>query len=126
MKDGPSRPDPLFDLTSFLAVSARGTLEEGVYCGSLRLIDAIRKAIRAYPNASKDPFLAEMSSFIDSRFENDYLESEKKYVAFLDEIVAKFADEILKRNGVNRNPVSDNKGKEQSRHGATENVIWKN
>jgi hypothetical protein len=120
-------PDALFDLTSFLAVSARGTLEEGVYCGSLRLIDAIRKAIRAYPNATNDPFLAEMSIFIDSKFENDYLESEEKYIAFLDEIVAKFADEILKRNGVEQSPLSENKRGEQSyRNGVAKNVIWKN
>jgi|SRR5579872_953670 len=101
------KEDALFDLTSFLAVSARGTLEEGVYCGSLRLIDAIRKAIRAYPHATEDPFLSEMLSFIDSRFEKDYLESEEKYIAFLDEIVAKFAEEILKRNGVERRAVSN-------------------
>ena len=119
-------PDALFDLASFLAVSARGTLEEGVYCGSLRLIDAIRKAIRAFPNATNDPFLAEMSIFIDSKFEKDYLESEEKYIAFLDEIVAKFADEILKRNGVNRSLPSENKRDEQSyRNGVTQNVIWK-
>ena len=116
-------PDALFDLTSFLAVSARGTLEEGVYCGSLRLIDAIRKAIRAYPNATKDPFLTEMSSFIDSRFENDYLESEEKYIAFLDEIVAKFADEILRRNGVERRAVRNKQSKQSD---VTQDVVWKN
>jgi hypothetical protein len=78
----------------------------------------------AFPKATKDPFLAEMMSFIDSRFENDYLESEEKYVALLDEIVAKFADEILKRNGVERRAVSRNKQSKQS--DVTQDVVWKN
>jgi len=101
-----SSSDGIFDLTSFLAVSARGTLEEGVYCGSLRLIDAIRKSIRAFPNATSDPFLSEILNLIDSHFEKDYLESEEKYIAFLDSVVSRFAQEILKRNEVEIQPHS--------------------
>ena len=35
--------DALFDYASFLATAARGSLEEGVFVASLRLIDAISR-----------------------------------------------------------------------------------
>jgi hypothetical protein len=119
-----STDDGIFDLAAFLAVSARGTLEEGVYCGSLRLIDAIRKSIRAFPNAADDPFLSEISNFIDTHFEKDYLESEEKYVAFLDDVVSRFAGEILKRNKVDTLHKQDLRVDEKEL--GTQDLVWQN
>jgi hypothetical protein len=99
-KSQDSNFDKLFDLTSFLAVSARGTIEEGVFCGSLRLVEAIKRTINLLPDATQDPFLDEISTIITTQSSKSYLESEEKYRAFLDGLVVRFADEIMRRNGL--------------------------
>jgi hypothetical protein len=92
--------DRLFDLASFLTASARGSLEEGVFCASLRLIEALTRLIDISNQDPADEFLKEINVFIKKRMTKDYLASEERYVKFLDEVLGRFADEIRRRNGL--------------------------
>jgi hypothetical protein len=91
--------DDFFDLFAFLVTSARGSLEEGVFAASLRLINAAEKLPDILPpGSSDDKFLKEMQSLIKEGMTKDYLGSEERYIAFLDSIVQRLALEVRKRN----------------------------
>ena len=93
------RQDKFFDLFAFLVTSARGSLEEGVFTASLRLIDAASRLSELMPSdANKDQFLMEMETFIKNGMTSDYLGSQERYVAFLDSILEKLAAEVRRRN----------------------------
>lgn len=93
--------EKLFDFFSFLATSARGSLEEGVFTASLRLIDAAsRLPDLVPPDGEKDQFLTEMQSFIKEAMTSDYLSSEERYIAFLDSILEKLGAEVRRRNNI--------------------------
>ena len=95
-----SRKD-LFDFFAFLVTSSRGSLEEGAFTASLRLIDAAgRVADLQHPEAEKDPFLTEIQSIIKKGMTGEYLSSEGQYIAFLDSIVEKLGSEVRRRNGL--------------------------
>jgi Family of unknown function (DUF6092) len=91
----------LFDFFAFLVTSARGSLEEGVFSASLRLIDAARRVVDLQPSdAERDKFLTEMQSLIKEGMTKKYLASEEKYISFLDSILEKLGEEIRKRNNL--------------------------
>jgi hypothetical protein len=96
--------DVFFDFFAFLVTSARGSLEEGVFTASLRLIDAASRladlARAARIDKEDDGFLAEMQSQIRAGMTSDYLGSEERYVAFLDSILEKLAAEVRRRNNL--------------------------
>jgi hypothetical protein len=99
MTDTP-RKDELFALTVFLATSARGSIEEGVFTASYRLIDAIRRLLAAFPEFTEEPFFAELAEIAGDRFRAAYLGSEAEYLKALDAIVAHAAREIRLRAGM--------------------------
>jgi len=91
----------LFDFFAFLVTSARGSLEEGVFTASLRLIDAASRLPDLVNSGSKkDEFLREMQILIKSGMTSDYLGSEERYISFLDSILEKLAVEIRRRNNL--------------------------
>jgi hypothetical protein len=93
--------DPTFDYATFLVNSARGSLEEGVYSASLRLIDALGRLSLILPDQiESDLFLKEISEFARKEKTQRFLESKESYVKFLDELLTRFAKEIKKRNGI--------------------------
>jgi hypothetical protein len=94
------RDDALFQYASFLATSARGTLEEGVFVGSFRLIDAIIKLVGLFPQLRDDAFFAPLLAKLDAGFRRAYFMEEAEYKAFLDEVVVMFANEIRRREGL--------------------------
>jgi Family of unknown function (DUF6092) len=96
-----SKSDSVFDYATFLANSARGSLEEGVFSSSLRLIDALGRLPQILPESiMSDPFLKEITEFADRGKTTSFLESREAYIKFLDEILKRFAQEIKKRNGL--------------------------
>lgn len=100
MTAAPDR-EQLFEYASFLATAARGSLEEGVFVASFRLIDAIIKLVGLFPALRDDPFFAElMSDKLDTRFRKAYFMAEADYKAFLDEVIVQFAKEIRRREGL--------------------------
>ena len=91
------RDEALFQYASFLATSARGTLEEGVFVGSFRLIDALLKLTTLFPQLRDDAFFAPLLAKLDADFRRAYFMEEAEYKAFLDGIVVLFAQEIRRR-----------------------------
>lgn len=90
-----------FDYATFLANSARGSLEEGVFSASLRLIDALSRLPEILPGeVNADPFLKEITEFANKGKTTSFLESKENYIKFLDEVLRQFAREIKKRNGL--------------------------
>ena len=100
MSSANERGEELFQFASFLATSARGTLEEGVFVGSFRLIDAILKLTALFPELRDDAFFAPLLAKLDAEFRRAYFMEEAEYKAFLDEIVVLFAQEIRRREGL--------------------------
>ncbi len=98
----PSKQTELFDLAVFLATAARGTLEEGVFTGSYRLIDAIRRLLAIFPELKDEPFFADLAELAGDRFRAAYLRSEADYIVALDAIVARAAREIRVRTGMDQ------------------------
>ncbi len=92
--------EALFDYATFLATGARGSLEEGVFTASFRLVDAIQKLLALFPQLKDDPFFADLSKVLDERFRKAYFMPEAEYKAFLDDVVRQFATEIRRRNGL--------------------------
>jgi Family of unknown function (DUF6092) len=96
-----SSSDQIFDYATFLANSARGSLQEGVFSGSLRLVDALERLSIILPDqVEADPFLREITNFVKEEKTKRFLESKESYVKFLDEVLTRFAREIKKRNGI--------------------------
>ncbi len=95
------RSDSVFDYATFLANSARGSLEEGVFSASLRLIDALGRLPQIVPESiDSDSFLKEITEIVNRGKTTNFLESRDAYIKFLDEILKRFAQEIKKRNGL--------------------------
>lgn len=91
----------MFDFFAFLVTSARGSLEEGVFAASLRLIDAAKRVTELQPSgAEKDQFLTEMQLLIKNGMTKKYLGSEERYVMFLDSILEKLGAEVRRRNSL--------------------------
>ena len=98
---GRENSDNVFDYATFLANSARGSLEEGVFSASLRLIDALSRLAQILPESvESDPFLKEITEFANQGKTTSFLETREAYVKVLDEILRRFAKEIKRRNGL--------------------------
>ena len=95
-----NKSDPVFDYATFLANSARGSLEEGVFSASLRLIDALSRLPEILPEVENDEFLKEVTEFANQGKTKSFPESKESYIKFLDEVLRRFAREIKKRNGL--------------------------
>lgn len=92
--------DELFPLAAFLATSARGGLEEGIFTTTFRLVDTISRLMKIFPEVLEDPFFRDVADFLDRNQNRAYLMSEEEYEKFLDDLLRRFANEICKRNGV--------------------------
>jgi hypothetical protein len=93
--------DSLFDYATFLANSARCSIEEGVLSSSLRLLDALSRLSQvAAEDVETDVFLKEIIEFVENRKTTSFLESKESYIKFLDQVLSRFAKEIKKRNGL--------------------------
>ena len=93
----------LFDLFTFLITSARGSLEEGVFTASLRLVDAAGRLpdlADKETQSKEDNFMKEMQIRIKEGMTSDYLSSEERYISFLDSLLEKVAMEVRKRNNL--------------------------
>jgi len=86
-----------------LVSSARGAPEEGALTASLRLVDAAGR-LADLPGVSTDDrdarFLSTLQTAIREGMTGSYLESEERYLGFLDHLVEMVADEARLRNGL--------------------------
>jgi hypothetical protein len=95
------KEDQVFDFATFLANSARGSLEEGVFSASLRLVDALSRLPVLFPDqVEKDEFLRGMAEYAKKEMTQNFLGSREDYLDFLDEMLKRFAREIKRRNGI--------------------------
>jgi hypothetical protein len=97
--DAQRHPD-LFPLMTFLATSARGGLEEGVFTATYRIVDTIRRLLKLFPGYLEDPFFRELSESLEGNLNKAYLMSEVEYTAFLDDLLGRFAKEVRRRCGL--------------------------
>lgn len=99
MSNSAEGEERLFELASFLAVSARGCVDEPHLYGPLRLIDALSRLVelsRHIPCVGSDPFLEE----VRDRIENNkalIMHDKEKFISFLDSLVLEFSREIKRR-----------------------------
>ena len=101
MSSQSTKDDQVFDFATFLANSARGSLNEGVYSASLRLVDSLSRLSTLFPEQiEKDEFLKEMTEYARKGMTKNFLGSREEYIGFLDEMLKRFAREIKRRNGL--------------------------
>jgi hypothetical protein len=99
-----TKPTPngyLFEVALFLLTAARGCVDEPHMYGPLRLVDGISRLvdlIKYDPSFQPDPFLDEAKRDIDAK---KYLvmQSEEKFVGFLDDLIRRFVREQKARIG---------------------------
>lgn len=89
--------DAVFELTAFLVAAARGSLEEGVFTASYRLLDAIRRLTIAFPELLQDSFQHSLEETLSNRLSKIYLQSEDEYRRFLDELLSSVGEEAKRR-----------------------------
>lgn len=95
--------DEVFELISYLVVSAQGLLEEPAEYGSLRIIDAAGRLANLIGNDASDEggsFLKELSAEIDEG-KLLVMSNPDEYASFLESAVIKITRE-LKRRRVDR------------------------
>lgn len=95
----------LFELALFLATSARNCVDEPPLYGPFRLLDALSRLADFPEHATcveADPFLKEAKAFVD---EKKFLVTSdvEGFTKAADELVEKFAKELKRRSGKNRN-----------------------
>jgi hypothetical protein len=95
----PSEKRDLFPLVTFLATSARGGLEEGVFTATYRLVDAIRRLME-FPEQLENPFFRDLNERLKTDLGRAYLMSEVEYTSFLDDLLGRVASEVRRRNGL--------------------------
>jgi len=81
----------LLEVAAFLVMSARGVIEEGFLYGPFRLVDAVGRLAelpRHAPCIKEDAFLTQVKKEIEEK-KGTLMESEEKFVEFLDELVAR-------------------------------------
>jgi hypothetical protein len=89
--------DAVFELTAFLVAAARGSLEEGVFTASYRLLDTIRRLTIAFPELLKDTFHHSLETTLSNGLSKVYLQSEEDYRRFLDELLSTVGEEARRR-----------------------------
>ena len=89
--------DAVFELTAFLVAAAPGSLEEGVFTASYRLLDTIRRLTIAFPELLKDTFHNSLETTLSNGLSKVYLQSEEDYRRFLDELLSTVGDEARRR-----------------------------
>lgn len=97
--DKKSTKDYLFELTAYMASSARGCLEEPPSYGTFRLIDALSRVLKIQeflPDSERDPFLEKVREDIER---NKFLKSSnpEAFVRFLDNLILELAKEAKRR-----------------------------
>jgi hypothetical protein len=92
--------DAWFTYTSFLASSARASLEESVSVSGHRLAEAIRRLLPLVPELREDAFFREIDTLLERNLTKAYLKSPEDFAAFLDELLQRFAAEARVRNGL--------------------------
>lgn len=90
----------VFGLAMYMLTSARGLVDEPSIYGPLRLIESISRLVDLPDHAAcvgRDAFLNRMKKQID---ENKYvvMDSEEKFVVFLDGLIKEFAAELKRRH----------------------------
>jgi Family of unknown function (DUF6092) len=98
MSERAQKDEELFDLIAFLITSARGSIEEGPFTSSLRLVDAVPKILDLFP--SDDSFLKTIKFEINRGKSKKYHKSDESYIEFLDSLLEKLAFEIRRRNNL--------------------------
>ncbi|MEM2122583.1 MAG: DUF6092 family protein [Candidatus Bathyarchaeia archaeon] len=99
MIDSTKSEEHLFELASFLAVSARGCVDEPHLYGPLRLIDGLSRLVelsRHIPCIGSDPFLERVRDQIENN-KTLVMYDREKFINFLDFLVLEFAREIKRR-----------------------------
>jgi len=94
------RGDGWFTYASFLASSARASLEESVTVSGHRLAEAIRRLLPLVPELGEDSFFREIDALLEHNLTKAYLKSPEDFEAFLDDLLQRFAAEARVRNGI--------------------------
>lgn len=89
--------DAVFELTAFLVAAARGSLEEGVFTASYRLLDTVRRLTIAFPELLQDTFHHSLETALADGLSKAYLQSEEDYRRFLDELLGTVGEEARRR-----------------------------
>lgn len=90
----------LFELATFLAVSASGCIDAPPNYGALRLIEALSRLadLPKYSSClSEDKFLMDIKKDIDEK-SSLILSNTEKFRRFIDELVSLFATELKERS----------------------------
>jgi hypothetical protein len=88
----------LFDLLSFLIISARNLVEEPKLYGPLRLIDGASRLIEILEKEGlSDEFLSKIRKKIEEK-ENSVMTNKDEFIELLDDLTLDFADELKKRS----------------------------
>ena len=90
----------LFELATFLAMSARGCMDEPPSYGPFRLIDGLSRLIDLPKYAaclSEDKFLEDIKNEVDEK-KFLVMSDMKGFRRFLDELISRFAIELKKRS----------------------------
>lgn len=87
----------LFELFSFLIVSARNCVKEPILYGPLRLIDGVSRLIVILEKEGlTDEFLLRMRKRIEDK-KYSVITNKDEFTKFLDDLTLDFADELKKR-----------------------------
>lgn len=98
----PTANEYLFELALFLLTAARGCVDEPHMYGPLRLVDGISRLVdlaKYDSSLQPDPFLQEAKREIDVH-KYVVMQSEEKFVAFLDDLTRRFVRELKRRSGI--------------------------
>jgi hypothetical protein len=89
----------IFELSLYLVTAARGCVDERHMYGPLRLMSAVSRLSSLYSRSGAlkpDPFLVNAAKEIDENLDK-VMSSEDDFVAFMDQMVIKFTDELKRR-----------------------------
>lgn len=92
----------VFGLATYLLTSARGCIDEPRLYGPLRLVEAVSRLISLAEGAdgsTRDEFLFRAKDKIDAN-KHLVMESEERFVKFLDDLLVEFTQELKKRSGI--------------------------
>jgi hypothetical protein len=95
-----SLEEHIFEVCVYLVMAARGLVDEEHMYGPMRLLDGASRLAdifsKSTANLRLDPFLLKVKKEIDNNF-NVHMESDEKFISFIDKIVDEFTDEIKRR-----------------------------
>jgi hypothetical protein len=98
-----ARDDAAFRLATFLVTAARDVVDEPAIYGPFRMIDAVD---RLMAGTFEDDFLSAVKPELE-REKQKVMSDREAFVAWLDDLAARFAGETKRRNLERERPLAD-------------------